>query len=138
MSSPNQPSQPAEPPLSGCEVVDSRAFWRGVRAAARENGFSIVTGFAGGPVVIYGDRLPSQASAANMNSPFLSREQVADMLGCHPDTLSRKRAKLEGDGLRARYGPGSKLVYHQDDVRAFMAKRGLTGRRGRGRPRKSA
>lgn len=129
-SPPDHHMKPSEP--WHCEVVDAATFWR----EALQGGASVILGLPGGPLWIPGDGQRGDRETAAGNSPFLDRRQVAKMLGCHPDTLTRKRADLERQGLRARRGPGRKRMYRREDVVACMERQGLTGKRGRGRPRK--
>lgn len=140
MSDSSQSQHPTKTTESGYwKVVDCRAFWRSVRDNAGDNGFAVVTGFAGGPLVIYGDGKHCRHRSANEDSPFLIREEVAEMLGCHPDKLSWRpiREKMEAQGLIGRRVGGSRKMWRREDVIAYAERQGLTGKRGPGRPRKS-
>ena len=139
------------------EVMDAKTFYK----LPPEGTFKVIHGL-GAPLVIYGnaapgrrcasdslstpapkaadrDREPRRTSAASENSPFLNREQVAQMLGCHPDKLSwwRYREKMEAEGLIGRRIAGSRKMWRREDVEAYATRKGLTGKRAPGRPRKN-
>lgn len=79
---------------------------------------------------------PPQHSAGNGNSSLIGRKEVAQLLGCHPDTLSRDRKKLAAAGLVGKRLAGSSIRWRRDDVMAYAERIGLTGKRAPGRPRK--
>lgn len=118
--------------------MDAEAFWRSVGDNAKKNGFSVVYGLAGGPLVIYGDRLPEKARNDDAESPFLDRQQVARMLGMHPDRMSWKpvRVQMEADGLIGQKVGGRRKMWRREDVVSYAERAGLTGKRKPGRPRK--
>jgi hypothetical protein len=83
-------------------------------------------------------RAADQAPAALPDdSPFGDREWVAKILGCHPDKLSRDRRRLEAAGLVGRKLNGRRIMWRKEDVIAYAARVGLTGKRKPGRPRKA-
>jgi len=123
-TTPDEARKPRRPP-------GTEAAWRHVARQARRNGFSIVIGFAGGPLVIYGDRIPD---ADCSNSELLTREQVAKLIGCHPDKLSLKRyrERMEAHGLVGKRLGGRRKMWKKADVISYIERM----RRTRGRPRK--
>ena len=67
-------------------------------------------------------------------TPFLTSEQVSQLLNEHPAIERRRRI----DGTGAKYLKiGTKVRYRIEDVNAWLAAQGGT-KRGRGRPRKQA
>ncbi len=99
------------------------------------DGYKLILGLPGGAVLLP-DRETCQHRSKDPRSPFMDREAVAQALGCHPDTLSRRRKKLEADGLVGKKIEGSSFVWLREHVDAYVARKGLSGKRGRGRPRK--
>lgn len=97
-------------------------------------GITIITGLAGGPILVQ-DQEPGQHSACNGDSPLLGRKDVARLIGCHPCTVSRDREKLEAEGLVGKKIGGRSYRWRRDDVLAYAASKGLTGKRAPGRPR---
>jgi len=80
-----------------------------------------------------GELSGSRAEAA---SPFIDRYEVAQMLGLSPCTVSRRRKKLEAEGLIGRRLGGRKYMWRLEAVIEYGEKKGLTGRRRPGRPRR--
>ena len=115
------------------EVVDVETFHR----MPKKGTWRIITGYVGGPLVIYGDRLTKSGRTRNPDSMFLDREEVARELGLHPDTFSRRREEYEAKGLVGKKLGGSRIKWRREDVDAFAAREGLTGKRAPGRPRKN-
>lgn len=131
-------AQPSEPKIK--VVLDQKAFWRDTKRIADREGFAVVTGFAGGPIVIYGDRQSHRRCGEGDGTALIGREEVADLLGCNADRLSWKpvREKMEAEGLVGRRIAGRRKMWRREDVIAYAERKVLTGRRGRGRPRKVA
>lgn len=68
-------------------------------------------------------------------TPLICRTEVARLIGCHPDTLSRDTEELESEGLVGKKLGGSGKRWRLDSVLAYAKRKGL-GTRAPGRPRK--
>ena len=78
---------------------------------------------------------PAPAAQVDMDSPLLGRTEVAKLLGCHMDTISRRRKRLEAGGLVGKRLIGRSIRLRREDVLAYVEREGLTGKRRPGRPR---
>lgn len=80
----------------------------------------------------------SERGSRGAGNECIGREEVAELLGCHPDSLSRMRKELGAEGLIGIRIEGCRsLRWRREDVLAYMAHKGLSGKRKPGRPRKN-
>lgn len=85
-------------------------------------------------LVMEDERFVALTATSTTDDPFFDREELANILGCHPDTVSRDRKKLEAEGLVGRKLAGRRIRWRKDQTIAYAERKGLTGKRRPGRP----